>query len=97
VGDNITTDHISPAGAIPPDGPAGHYLLAKGTPPDAFNVFAARRGNFEVMSRGVFTNPKLGNEMVPAGRPGLTRPWPDGEVSTVLEVAGRYGSEGGCR
>jgi aconitate hydratase len=67
VGDNITTDHISPAGAIPPDGPAGHYLLAKGTPPDAFNVFAARRGNFEVMSRCVFTNPKLGNEMVPAG------------------------------
>jgi aconitate hydratase len=94
LGDNITTDHISPAGAIHPDDPAGRYLLAKGTSADAFNVYAARRGNFEIMSRGVFTNPKLGNEMVPVGSRGLTRHWPDGEMSTVFDVANRYRSEG---
>lgn len=94
LGDNITTDHISPAGAIHPDDPAGRYLLSRGTPPDAFNVYAARRGNFEVMSRGVFTNPKLGNEMVPAGSRGLTRHWPDGDMATVFDVAGRYRSDG---
>lgn len=94
LGDDITTDHISPAGAIRPDDPAGRYLLDKGTPADAFNVYAARRGNFEVMSRGVFTNPQLGNGMVPVGSRGLTRHWPDGETATIFDVAARYRADG---
>jgi len=94
LGDNITTDHISPAGAIHPDDPAGRYLSAKGTPPDAFNVYAARRGNFEVMSRGVFINPKLGNAMAPPESRGLTRHWPDGKTAEIFDVAARYRVEG---
>ena len=90
LGDNITTDHISPAGAIRETDVAGRYLAAKGATPRDLSVFAARRGNFEVMARGAFSNPLLENEIVPGRRGGLTRHWPDGKIDTVFAVAETY-------
>jgi aconitate hydratase len=93
VGDSVTTDHISPAGAIPADGPAGRYLIEKGVDRFDFNSFGARRGNHEVMERGTFGNIRLRNAL--ASREGyFTRHLPDGEDMTIFDAAQRYKAEG---
>jgi len=93
LGDSITTDHISPAGAIPPDGPAGRYLIAHGVAPYEFNSFGARRGNHEVMMRGTFANIRLKNGLV-SREGGWTVHLPSGEVMTIYDAAMRYRREG---
>ena len=94
VGDSITTDHISPAGSIKADSPAGEFLKARGVSPAEFNSYGARRGNHEVMMRGTFANIRLRNEMAP----GTEGPWttylPDGDLMTVFDAAGRYREAG---
>jgi aconitate hydratase len=90
LGDSITTDHISPAGSIPPDSPAGKYLLERGVPVQEFNSYGARRGNHEVMVRGTFANVRLKNRLVPGQEGGWTRHFPDGTVMTIFEAAERY-------
>jgi aconitate hydratase len=93
VGDSVTTDHISPAGAIPPDSPAGKYLLERGVERPDFNSYGSRRGNHEVMARGTFGNIRLRNRLVE--REGYwTRHLPDGSEMTVFDAAERYRSEG---
>ena len=93
-GDSITTDHISPAGAIRPDSPAGHYLEERGVTVGEFNSYGARRGNHEVMVRGTFANIRLRNAMVPQREGGFTRHHPDGEEMTIYDAAMRYRTEG---
>ncbi len=93
LGDTVTTDHISPAGVIPPDSPAGRYLQSKGIPPREFNSFGSRRGNHEVMIRGTFGNIRLRNRLVER-EGGWTRHWPDGTETTVFEAARQYADEG---
>ena len=93
VGDSVTTDHISPAGAIPVDSPAGRYLIEKGVDRLDFNSFGARRGNHEVMERGTFGNIRLRNALV--AREGYwTRHFPDGDETTIFEAAQRYKKDG---
>jgi aconitate hydratase len=93
VGDSVTTDHISPAGAIPPDSPAGKYLIEHGVERPEFNSFGARRGNHEVMVRGTFGNIRLRNKLVE--REGYwTLHLPDGAEMTIFEASERYRSEG---
>jgi len=94
VGDSVTTDHISPAGSIPPASPAGRYLISKGVERADFNSYGARRGNHEVMVRGTFANIRLRNEIA-GGREGYwTRHQPSGEEMTIYEAALRYRVEG---
>jgi aconitate hydratase len=90
LGDSVTTDHISPAGSIPPDSPAGKYLIAKGVPPKDFNSYGARRGNHEVMMRGTFANIRLRNQLAPGTEGGWTMLLPDGEVQTIYDASTRY-------
>ena len=92
LGDSVTTDHISPAGAIPVDGPAGQYLVAQGVNPEHFNSFGSRRGNHEVMMRGTFANIRLRNQLAPGTEGGWTRYQPDGESMSIYEAAMRYRS-----
>jgi aconitate hydratase len=99
LGDSVTTDHISPAGAIKRDSPAGRYLLDHGVEFADFNSYGARRGNHEVMVRGTFANIRLRNllggerrEALPEG--GFTRHWPEGEQMTIYDAAMRYAQEG---
>ncbi len=92
-GDFVTTDHISPAGAIPPDSPPGRYLLEHGIPPEAFNSYGARRGNHEVMVRGTFANLRLRNRLAER-EGGWTRHLPDGELMTIYDAALAYRREG---
>ena len=73
LGDSVTTDHISPAGSIPKDSPAGHYLIAQGVEPKDFNSYGARRGNHEVMVRGTLANIRLRNQLAPGTEGGWTR------------------------
>ena len=94
LGDSITTDHISPAGAIPKDGPAGEYLLEYQARPEDFNSFGARRGNHEVMMRGTFANIRIRNEMVPDTEGGYSKHYPSGDEGSVYEIAMRYRDEG---
>jgi aconitate hydratase len=94
LGDNVTTDHISPGGAIPADAPAGEYLIAHGVQPPQFSSYVGRRANHEVMVRGTFANIRLRNAMAPDTEGGLTRHMPDGEQITVFEAAERYRSDG---
>ncbi len=94
LGDSVTTDHISPAGSIPADGPAGRYLIGRGVEPREFNSFGARRGNHEVMLRGTFANIRLRNLLVPGTEGGWTVHLPDGERMTIYEAAMRYKAEG---
>ncbi|MFQ5600077.1 MAG: aconitate hydratase AcnA [Candidatus Krumholzibacteriia bacterium] len=94
LGDSVTTDHISPAGAIPKDMPAGRYLIEHGVDPKDFNSFGSRRGNHEVMMRGTFGNIRLRNELVPGAEGGWTRHLPDGEQMSIYEAARRYRQEG---
>ncbi len=94
LGDSITTDHISPAGAISPESPAGKYLLSLGVRPEDFNSYGARRGNHQVMVRGTFANARLRNHMVPGVEGGYTRHFPSGELMSIYEAALRYQQEG---
>ena len=90
LGDSVTTDHISPAGRISPDSPAGRYLHQLGVPPSDFISFGARRGNHEVMVRGTFSNPRLNNFLVPKVEGGITRYLPADEVMPIYEAAQKY-------
>jgi aconitate hydratase len=94
LGDSVTTDHISPAGAIPVDSPAGHYLQAKGVTPSNFNSFGSRRGNDQVMTRGTFGNIRLRNQLAPGTEGGYTTCWMDGRVTSIFEAAGQYQDAG---
>ncbi len=94
LGDSVTTDHISPAGAIPPDSPAGRYLLAHGVTPGDFNSYGSRRGNHEVMMRGTFANIRLRNLMAPGTEGGVTIHQPSGEQMSIYDAAMRYQEEG---
>ncbi len=94
VGDSVTTDHISPAGSIAKDSPAGRYLEDRSVPPREFNSYGSRRGNHETMMRGTFANIRLRNEVAPGTEGGLTRHWPDGGQTTIYEASRRYQSEG---
>jgi aconitate hydratase len=92
LGDSVTTDHISPAGSIKKDGPAGKYLIAHGVQPADFNSYGSRRGNHEVMVRGTFANTRLRNKMV-ATEGGFTRHMPDGEEMSIFEASEKYHAE----
>jgi aconitate hydratase len=94
LGDNITTDHISPGGVIPPETPAGQYLLAAGVQPAGFSTYVARRANHEVMVRGTFANIRLRNEMAGHTEGGFTRHFPSGDLTTIYDAALRYRSTG---
>jgi len=94
VGDSITTDHISPAGSIRPDAPAGRYLVERGVQPRDFNSYGARRGNHEVMVRGTFANVRLRNRLAPGTEGPWTAHLPDGEVTTIYEASLAYRAEG---
>ncbi|MBU2522319.1 MAG: aconitate hydratase AcnA, partial [Proteobacteria bacterium] len=93
LGDSVTTDHISPAGAIPVDSPAGAYLIDQGLTPSEFNSFGSRRGNHEVMLRGTFGNIRLKNKLVPGIDGGWTVFLPDGKKMTIYEAAMQYQKE----
>ena len=94
VGDSVTTDHISPAGAIKTDSPAGRYLVESGVERKDFNSYGSRRGNHEVMVRGTFANVRLRNLLVPGSEGTWTVHLPDGEETTIFDAAMRYRSEG---
>ncbi|MCW5732423.1 MAG: aconitate hydratase AcnA, partial [Alphaproteobacteria bacterium] len=94
LGDSITTDHISPAGSIKKDSPAGKYLMDHKVMPVDFNSYGARRGNHEVMMRGTFANIRLKNEMVPGTEGGVTRLMPSGEVMSIYDAAMKYKAQG---
>jgi aconitate hydratase len=90
LGDSITTDHISPAGSIRADSPAGKYLVAHGVEPKEFNSYGARRGNHEVMVRGTFANVRLRNQIAPGTEGGWTTYQPSGELMTIYEASMQY-------
>ena len=94
MGDSITTDHISPAGSIAKDSPAAKYLMDNGVEPKDFNSYGSRRGNHEVMMRGTFANVRFRNRLTPEKEGGWSRHFPDGEVSSIYDVAMQYKSEG---
>ncbi len=94
LGDSVTTDHISPAGAFRPDTPAGAYLTERGVAPADFNSYGARRGSHDVMMRGTFANIRIRNRMAPGTEGGWSMHHPSGRVSTVFEAARAYKAEG---
>ncbi len=94
LGDSVTTDHISPAGSIPADSPAGKYLISKGVMPVDFNSYGARRGNHEVMMRGTFANIRLRNQLAPGTEGGWTTLLPENEVLTIYDASMRYQAAG---
>jgi len=94
LGDSVTTDHISPAGSIPVDGPAGQYLISRGVAPKDFNSFGSRRGNHEIMMRGTFANIRLRNLLAPGTEGGWTQYQPDGEPMSIYDAGMRYKEEG---
>ncbi len=94
LGDSVTTDHISPAGEIQPDSPAGHYLQQQGVDVADFNSYGSRRGNHEVMMRGTFANIRIRNEMVPGVEGGYTKHVPSGEQLSIYDASMRYQGEG---
>jgi aconitate hydratase len=93
LGDSITTDHISPAGSIPAESPAGKYLIANGVQPKDFNSYGARRGNHEVMMRGTFANIRLKNQLAPGTEGGWTIHQPSGEKMYIYDAAMKYRDE----
>ncbi|HKN35263.1 MAG TPA: aconitate hydratase AcnA [Terriglobales bacterium] len=93
LGDSVTTDHISPAGSIKKDSPAGKYLIEQGVKPTDFNSYGSRRGNHEVMVRGTFANVRLRNKMVPNLEGGFTRHLPDGAEITIFDASEKYLTE----
>jgi aconitate hydratase len=94
LGDSVTTDHISPAGSIAQDSPAGRYLVAHGVAPKDFNSYGARRGNHEVMMRGTFANIRLRNQLVPGVEGGVTRHIPSNEQMSIYDASMRYQKDG---
>ena len=94
LGDSVTTDHISPAGTIRPDSPAGAWLIDGGVAPGEFSSYGARRGNHEVMIRGTFASPRLRNRLAPGTEGGVTLHLPDGVQMTIFDAAMRYRAEG---
>jgi aconitate hydratase len=94
LGDSVTTDHISPAGSIPVNSPAGKYLIQQGVAPKDFNSFGSRRGNHEVMMRGTFGNIRLRNLLAPGTEGGVTLHLPDGQAMSIYDAAMRYQQEG---
>jgi aconitate hydratase len=94
LGDSVTTDHISPAGSIKVDSPAGKYLIEKGVKPADFNSYGARRGNHEVMMRGTFANVRLRNQMAPGTEGGWTKYQPSGDVMTIYDASVTYQKAG---
>ena len=94
LGDSVTTDHISPAGSIALEGPAGRYLVEQGVEQADFNSYGSRRGNHEVMMRGTFANVRLRNEMAPGTSGGVTVHQPSGEAMSIYDAAMRYRDEG---
>ena len=94
LGDSVTTDHISPAGAIPADGPAGKFLVDNKVEKQDFNSFGSRRGNHEVMMRGTFANIRMRNQLVPGVEGGYTVHFPSGEQLSIYDAAMRYRDEG---
>ena len=94
LGDSVTTDHISPAGSIPADSPAGKYLIANGVKPHEFNSYGARRGNHEVMMRGTFANIRLRNQLAPGTEGGWTLYLPGGEKMSIYDAAVKYREAG---
>jgi aconitate hydratase len=94
LGDSVTTDHISPAGSIKKDSPAGKYLIEHGVKPGDFNSYGSRRGNHEVMVRGTFANVRLRNKMVPKLEGGFTSHLPDGAEMSIFEASEKYIAEG---
>jgi aconitate hydratase len=94
LGDSVTTDHISPAGSIKRDGPAGTYLIEHGVQPKEFNSYGSRRGNHEVMMRGTFANIRLRNLLAPGTEGGVTLHLPDGEQLSIYDAAMKYIEEG---
>jgi aconitate hydratase len=93
-GDSVTTDHISPAGAIGKDTPAGKYLLEKGVQPRDFNSYGSRRGNHEVMMRGTFANIRIRNQIAPGTEGGYSTYWPTGEVGSMYDTCMKYKEDG---
>src|SRR5205814_9885001 len=94
LGDSVTTDHISPAGSIKPESPAGRYLVEHGVERRDFNSYGARRGNHEVMIRGTFANVRLRNKLVPEAEGTWTVHVPSGEALTIYDASKRYLAEG---
>jgi aconitate hydratase len=94
LGDSVTTDHISPAGSIKEDSPAGRYLKEHGVERRDFNSYGSRRGNHEVMMRGTFANIRLRNQLAPGTEGGVTRHLPDGEEMSIYDAAMKYAEEG---
>jgi len=94
LGDSVTTDHISPAGAIKPDGPAGVYLTEHGVSKDMFNSYGSRRGNDRVMTRGTFANIRVRNQLVPGTEGGVTTDFLDGQVKSIYDAALHYKEAG---
>src|SRR5205814_4682855 len=94
LGDSVTTDHISPAGSIKKDSPAGKYLQEHGVKPADFNSYGSRRGNHEVMVRGTFANTRLRNKLAPNTEGGVTRHLPDGKEMSIFEASELYKKEG---
>ena len=94
LGNSVTTDHISPAGSIKANSPAGKYLQEHGVKPTDFNSYGSRRGNHEVMVRGTFANVRLRNRLVPESEGGITRHFPSGEVMSIFDASEKYIAEG---
>ena len=94
LGDSVTTDHISPAGSIKANGPAGQYLSAHGVKPADFNSYGSRRGNHEVMVRGTFANVRLRNKLAPGAEGGVTRLLPEGEQMSIFDASVKYAERG---
>jgi aconitate hydratase len=94
LGDSVTTDHISPAGAIRPDGPAGRWLIEQGVERADFNSYGSRRGNHEVMIRGTFANVRIRNQLAPGTEGGVTVHQPSGEQMSIFDAAERYRADG---
>ncbi len=94
LGDSITTDHISPAGAITMDSPAGRYLMDQGVEPAMFNSYGSRRGNDRVMTRGTFANVRVRNQIAPGTEGGWTGDFLDGEVKPIYDASMHYQSDG---
>jgi aconitate hydratase len=94
LGHSVTTDHISPAGSIKANGPAGKYLQERGVSPSDFNSYGSRRGNHEVMVRGTFANIRLRNRLVPESEGGITKHFPSGEIMSIFDASEKYAAEG---
>jgi aconitate hydratase len=94
LGDSVTTDHISPAGNIKANGPAGKYLAEHGVKPAEFNSYGSRRGNHEVMVRGTFANVRLRNKLAPGTEGGVTRLLPEGEQMSIFDASVKYAERG---